>query len=158
MVLGHCVEQLTHGQYRPSVGSSPGHRRLLLKSLYISVTEYALLGNPHAVDEESGYACRLVKLLRVVGVGRACGHRRESHEHVVEPHRIVVRTVARYRSVGKTVGVVLHNVVVTLDYVADFQCGIGHCGTHESCRHCACVIKSGGRYHLTHLSVMSAGT
>ena len=115
MSFGQHVEHLAQRQDSPSVSPAPEESRMRLHGLYPSVAEEVLLGYPHTTGKTAHLAGCLVVVFRVARQLAHIGHRGNAHEHIVEPHRILLRTQARESAVGKPILLVNDIAGVVID-------------------------------------------
>ena len=115
MVGGQRVQHLAEGQYGPAVGTPPVEGGVDSHLLHPPVAEQSLLLDKHALGKLAYLAHGLV----IIGsITRQAPHLRyggNAHEHIVEPHRVLMWAYACQRAVGEAVLLLQYVVGIAVD-------------------------------------------
>ena len=125
--------------------------------LHPTMSKQLFLGYPHAFLEEEYLANGFIVILRFARHFAVPCKARNAHIHVVEPHRVVVRTGACQDAVCQPVLLVHHMVDVSLNHesVCLFLLLVGFAELHtDECRtHGSSIVEGLRIYHEAHLRV-----
>ena len=110
MVGRQHVEHLAHRQDGPSVSPSPMEGRVRIHRLHPTVTEESFLWHPHPFCKLEHLPGCLIIILGITRQLTHVGYRRDAHEHIVEPKRILLRADTGESAVRETVFLV-HDIV-----------------------------------------------
>ena len=115
MILRQHVEHLTHCQYSPAVGAAPEVGRMRIHILHPSVAEESLLLYPHTAGKLHHLSGCLVIVTLVTRIFSHVSHSRDTHEHIIKPYRILLRTQASEGTVSQTI-LLIYNIVCIVVY------------------------------------------
>ena len=121
MVLRQHVKHLAHGQNGPSISPSPMESRMIGHCFHPSVAEQPFLFDKHALRKLKHLAHSLIVIASFAGVFTHIGHRGNSHKHVVEPKRVVLRTDTGKGPVGQPILLVEHIVRIVGYHISEAQ-------------------------------------
>ena len=115
MVGRQHVEHLTHGENSPAIGSSPEKGRMRIHALNPPMTEQFLFRHPHPTGKLKNLTSSLIIIFGIARKFTHISHSRNTHEHIIEPYRILLRTNTGKSAIGNTV-FLIHDIVGIVVY------------------------------------------